>query len=174
MLNNGYAAFVWVRAPSLCLLSDTLLNEDALPHRSRREQGAGGHPVLSTGIVCVCVCVEIGGRDGEGYCRCSIKLGVSVCACEERTRLQLHNGQRRNKHPPHNLPTSLQWYLVPICVMTLCLTYFLEDRSGHSTCKGIGGSGGKWHKVLWDAAFRLPILTGRFFRKGPSQHLFWQ
>lgn len=27
---------------SICLLSDTLLNEDALPHRSRREQGAGG------------------------------------------------------------------------------------------------------------------------------------
>lgn len=26
----------------LCLRSDTLLNEDALPHRSRREQGAGG------------------------------------------------------------------------------------------------------------------------------------
>lgn len=102
MLNNGYAAFVWVRAPSLCLLSDTLLNEDALPHRSRREQGAGGHPVLSTGIVCVYV--EIGGRDGEGYCRCSIKLGVSVCACEERIRFQLHNAQRRNKHPPHNLP----------------------------------------------------------------------
>ena len=57
--------------PSICLFSDTLLNEDALPHRSRREQGAGGHPVLSTGIVCVCICVcarvcvgvEGGGRD---------------------------------------------------------------------------------------------------------------
>lgn len=53
MLNNGEAAFVWVRALSLslCLLSDTLLTEDALPHRSRREQGAGGHPVFSTGMV---------------------------------------------------------------------------------------------------------------------------
>lgn len=53
MLNNGEAAFVWVRARSLsvCLPSDTLLNEDALPHRSRREQGPGGHPVFSTGMV---------------------------------------------------------------------------------------------------------------------------
>lgn len=67
--------------PSICLLSDTLLNEDALPHRSRREQGAGGHPVLSTGIVtvCVCACIVHGGWDGEGYCGCRIKLGVSVC-----------------------------------------------------------------------------------------------
>lgn len=49
MLNNGEAVFVWVRALSLsiCLLSDTLLNEDALPHRSRREQGAGGGTLSS-------------------------------------------------------------------------------------------------------------------------------
>lgn len=45
-------------SPSICLLSDTLLNEDALPHRSGREQGAGGHPVFSTGMV-------RGGREEE-------------------------------------------------------------------------------------------------------------
>lgn len=65
-------------SPSICLLSDTLLNEDALPHRSRREQGAGGHPVFSTGMV-------RGGRGGGGEGgvgvardRCGFRLGVCV------------------------------------------------------------------------------------------------
>lgn len=148
MLNNGEAAFVWVRALSLslCLLSDTLLTEDALPHRSRREQGAGGHPVFSTGMVGG---VGVRGRGERGCEQGWVQIHrLVLCMCVQRED-QLgkpSNGQERRilqlGTPPHLHPHythtythtgSLQEYPVPICTNdSLCLMHFMEDEVGYS------------------------------------------
>lgn len=186
MLNNGEAAFVWVRALSLYLSSLWYIIKWGCTSPSQQERTRG------RGAPCLLHRNGVGGSRGEGVGaardRCSFRLGVRVCVCVSREDYvgTPNNGQERHKNPPawspspltsplhthtHKHAASLQKYLEPICTNdSPCLMHFLEDGAGYSFGRreGVGEVSGRSALPYGfpSACFSRPI-----FQDGTRPHL---